>query len=450
MQLTPNIKKWQIDWNNINNITNRYEDYHVFYIKENDLRDEANWFIHYYLPKDTLEFSEKQFDTLLEKLYILNNIILKKVVYNIMLNPDKNLTKLLFSEDVQSVLKYSYFKNTINNYNDIQLSYFWRYDLLLDKNNNVKIVELNSETPAWMPESMSNIDCVTPFINFKEWIVDANNMMEENIKQSIYKSILWKNISNDKNLLIVFWAEKSEDGHLNDEFEDYTNVKHLTAYLKRQFPEINIKLAAIDDIELKSDWIYYFDSNTNSSIKQDYIWSFYPLEWLFIDNGWSDFWELYKNNKFDIINSPLNLITQNKMFWAYIYEDIIGNNILTEDEEILIKELTPVSSYINKEWFIKKPLLYREWIWIDDETYIWDAVYQEKIDQQQLFLDTFYWKDWKNSFIADDYWLQPWYMTLWIYYWEIWYLWVYNRFCENFITDDTSYYVPTYIRLDNN
>ena len=72
--------------------------------------------------------------------------------------------------------------------------------------------------------------------------------------------------------------------------------------------------------------------------------------------------------KFRFINRPINLITQNKAFWAYIFEYVLENNILTEREEAIVKRLLPYSSFSPKPNTIKKALLFREGVGVDDNS----------------------------------------------------------------------------------
>ena len=287
-----------------------------------------------------------------------------------------------------------------------KISDFQRYDLLIKKNWDYKIIELNSETPAWLPESSCNDLFVENEKNFKS--------TNENI---------FSNSKNSNVASIVFY---------DDQWEDFIN-----AYFQASRFELS-EIINISNLELENDWVF-FDWR---KIKK--IYSFYPLEWIFADKGWEKFWQLYLDWHFDLINWPINLITQSKKFWAYICENeekifgFLETKISKKQLSkfiFLAKKFLPKSSFRKKDWFLPKPSLEREGnnIWNPKAKNI---VYQEYIEQKNFFVKTFEWE-------------KKWYITLWIYCNQKKAIWTYNRFCENKITDYTSYYLPAYFDEKN-
>lgn len=473
MKLNLNQELWQINKDNIGIISDTYEKYNIPYFKEID--DDNKDFIHYYATKDVFSIERKNFNELLYKLNILNNSILKKAVFHIMTKDINALSQMKMSKKMIEVMKYSFSKLNISWYGELPLSYFWRYDLLLDNDNNVKIVEINSETPAWLPESFTISEWITPNIELftkSNLYSDPNMCIEWELSKSLNK--LYDKIGKEcenKTISVIYWTEETENFKIDETFEDNVNMYFMTDSLKynidTKWINADVRMTPAQNVKVKDDWLYIYNSNLEEFKKADYIWTFYPMEWFFTDKWWDEFWDLYMNWKFDIINSPLNLITQNKAFWAYIWQEIEKwTDIFDEIELWIYKELIPHSVFDYKEGYIKKPLYYREWVWIGDDSYVGDAVYQEMINQKKFVLDTFYGNG-RNAFEKNSVeWYREWYLTLWIYYWENrfwtktdlknentyehpiydWFIGIYNRFCENFVTDDSSYITPVYIK----
>lgn len=289
-----------------------------------------------------------------------------------------------------------------------KISNLQRYDIIFWLDWSKNIVEVNSETPAWTPETI-NTDLFDSFVFKKEeWIYNANYWFCET---------LLKNFDWYDNVSVVF-SDDSQDAFWKT-WEDYTNACYLASALKWE-------VVNVSDIDIQESWLYaYWKRLTN-------IYSFYPLERYFLDKGWARFRELYIRWEFDIINWPINLISQSKAFWAWIYENIklLEINWIKTDA---IQKFVPKYFYDKKPWTISKPRLYREWVWIWKDLE-W-SVYQELVEQKLYSIETYEWK-------------KDWYITLWIYCDSTKPIWVYCRFCEEKVTDSSSYFLPIYNKIN--
>jgi hypothetical protein len=107
------------------------------------------------------------------------------------------------------------------------------------------------------------------------------------------------------------FLDDSRDGGIG---EDRTNAMYITEFFGRQLPDCTVVMSNVTDCEMRTDGVYY------NGVKQAYIYSFYPLERYFTDAGSNLFRSAYMAGEFDLINHPLNLITQSKAFWAYLYD----------------------------------------------------------------------------------------------------------------------------------
>jgi hypothetical protein len=158
------------------------------------------------------------------------------------------------------------------------------------------------------------------------------------------------------------FLDDSKDGGIG---EDRTNAMYICDFLTRRLPECTIVMSNVTDCEMKADGVYY------TGIKQAYIYSFYPLEWYFTDPGSDVFWTAYMAGEFDLINHPLNLITQSKAFWAYMYtcvdrqEKEESLTLFTSAELMMIHDMIPRYYFAKPSFFsftstINKPLFFRE------------------------------------------------------------------------------------------
>lgn len=429
MKLQYSIAQHLLNKDNIDKIAKKYDFYKLSYFREVD----DNGLVHYYPTKDCLVLNEKSFhDELLKKMTILNNSIIPKTVDYIFSKDIETLRSyFLFSDEMIKVMYFDY-KNWEN-----KTSIYWRYDLLINENDEVKIIEFNSETPAGIGETLLSHECIFSQIDPSKTrnLTDYNFNFENNLIFSMSEKInrikqSWETLG------IIFWSAWD----WTDEYEeDYINALHLTAFFLRQ--DIKAKLIYCWDLLMNENWVFY------DWEKIDNIFTFYPLEWIFDDK--TIFFDLYTQWKFKLLNNTLNLVTQNKRFWSYLYEVMLKNNVLTQEEKDLILELIPTSLSVNRDNnknMISKAILFREWVGIDSKEYQWPLMYQERINQKKFKINTFYSNSWqKNDFWQDDGWSQEWYITLGVYFWRNAPIGIYSRFCENFVTDDTCYLLPVFI-----
>lgn len=379
-----------------------------------------------YFLDSILIFKKQNFLRFIKDISILNNVIIKKFIYYILKYDLKKLFFFGLNFDVIDVLDFEFNKKLWAQEFLIKWSFFWRYDFVIDNKFWFKLVELNSLVPAWLPESLFslNFDIIIKknSRDYFEKIENLNKYFFLNMKNSFSQLFTKLSKSKWKNLIILytddqFWEDYSNSIYMKNFF--YNNLRNY---------KININISDIENIEIRDDWIYF------ENIKQNYIWSFYPIERYFCDRWNKYFWNNFKNNNFDILNWVINLVTQSKSFWAYIFENINNNKIwLSEFEKRIIKKYIP-NYYFDKSKIktISKPVLYREWVWIWDENFCWMKVFQKMVNQKKIEIQD------KNI-------LKNWFLTLWLYFWTNWYIWTFSRYCENFISDYNSYFIPSYI-----
>lgn len=454
MRLKTSVLRNKINKDNIEKIVNEFLDYHLTYVKE--IEDEnMKDFYHYYLTKDLLVFDNEDFSNFFADMTTFHNTIIKKVVYHLMTQDVESLKKMQFSERMIEVLKKDFEMMNARSFEDIILTYYGRFDFLVWPDDDTRMIEYNSETPAAFPESVYSYPCITKFLEINEnEFEDINKWMENRLADSLERELDYI-VENKSSVTVIFGLP--EEGVIDPLHEDYINAKQMTAFLKRKLPvEIDVRMIPVNMLDIDEEDngnLIFWDANENKH-KIDVVWSFYPLEWLFEDEelaqGDFQIWDSYMQGKFRFINRPINLITQNKAFWAYIFEYVLENNILSEREKAIVKRLLPSSSFTPKPNTIKKALLFREGVGVDDNSWMFDnvpSIFQEKIEQQLFTIDTFYDNKelYKNSFSGDGSGYQNGYYTIGAFFGEKWFIGIYTRFCERPVTDDTAYFIPAFL-----
>lgn len=184
-------------------------------------------------------------------------------------------------------------------------------------------------------------------------------------------------IEKPGNIAVVFYDESEQDE--NKIGEDVTNAWYLSSMIQNSRESFVVNA---EHIEMKDDGLYAYDK------KIDNIQTFYPMEWYFLDEGGKQFWKLYLQDKFDIVNGPINLISQSKAFWAWVFEhlDELYNSGVITDKNIFTAYV-PRYYFTNQPQCIPKARLFREGVGIGEETK--NCVFQQYIEQKKFECETF-------------------------------------------------------------
>jgi glutathionylspermidine synthase len=249
----------------------------------------------------------------------------------------------------KDVLNLGYLEKVIKNSNTEELCLLGRMDWILDNNGVWKVLEINSETPAGICETMYISEELFKKLNefnfkninseFKGKVLDqANKMIEEYAKVKEIKSIA-----------IV--------GSLY--YEDWYTMNTIKTILS-EIKGINVILGNIYDLKVTKDGETLLYGNS-----VDAIFRYYPLDWLEYEET-EDLGNLrvgLEENKVISLNNTNSIISQNKIFFALIYE-LVKFNFFNEEETILIEKHVPYTTLEVSEMktndFIVKPILSRE------------------------------------------------------------------------------------------
>ncbi|SFH68150.1 Glutathionylspermidine synthase preATP-grasp [Selenomonas ruminantium] len=268
----------------------------------------------------------------------------------------------------EAIIPYLHQKNVLN-----LPTWFSRFDYVVDRWGQFKMVEINADTPCAVVEAYyanrlacDNFGCRNP--NAAEYTALTNWLA----------NIYWRSAP----------AVDLHSGRVSDKrpfifacFEDYTEDYGTTRFLMKAMKEGVGRLAPKDAIRFESFYTLRIDE-TNQIILPDgraasAIYRLHPME-ILIDETTADGESLgtdlmdgYKNSKFTMFNPPEAIIMQSKGFQALIWA------LAQKEADIFTaKELRTIKAYMLPSYFeedaekgiaenpdclwIKKPLWGRE------------------------------------------------------------------------------------------
>ena len=238
-----------------------------------------------------------------------------------------------------------------------------RFDYVFDRNLNLKMVEINADTPCAMVESYYGNKIAADFFG----AADPNggeyeklqNFMETIVNRvfTIKMDINTKKFSKDIFLFSCF----------HDYIEDYGNTMFLLNTLSHNH-QCEVKFASFYDLAVADGFVQCPDFT-----RPKIIYRLHPMELLIEETATDNselgilFMEGYKDGKFQMMNPPEAIIMQNKGFMALIYALANTNQFFTPAEIDLINTYIPASYFakdvkkfqLNRQ-LIEKPIWGRE------------------------------------------------------------------------------------------
>jgi glutathionylspermidine synthase len=141
----------------------------------------------FYFTHDMIGMSLERFVALMGDLFLLNQSIIKKTVFHLVTQEPEALSALGFTPMMQDVVQYTFSQMQCEKREDLVLSYYGRYDLIIDTQGRPQIVELNSETPAGYPESVTT-NIIFDHISLQN-LIDVNQDFEKNLEKSLHHKL---------------------------------------------------------------------------------------------------------------------------------------------------------------------------------------------------------------------------------------------------------------------
>lgn len=250
----------------------------------------------------------------------------------------------------KDVLNLGYFEKVIKNSNTEELCLLGRMDWILDNDGVFKVLEINSETPAGICETMYIAKEILGKCNSKLNLENINREFKEKLLIQTNKMIEeYSKVKEIKSIAIV--------GSLY--YEDWytmNTIKDIISELKG----INVILGNIYDLKVSEELQVSLYGN-----EIDAIFRYYPLDWLEYKEteDLGRLREALENNKVISLNNTNSIISQNKIFFVLIYE-LLKFNFFNEEEVSLIKKHIPYTALevdkMKTNDFIIKPILSRE------------------------------------------------------------------------------------------
>lgn len=253
------------------------------------------------------------------------------------------------------------------------LGYLGRLDWIVDCEGNLKVIEINSETPAGLNEALNieklyleRLDKSFKSLNnnFESLIINEfNNIIKE---YSRYKDI--------KTVAILGCTY----------YEDWYNNDCLYKILKSNIKNIEFVQGNIYDLRIEDNKAYIYGKEL------DCIYRYFPLDW-FVEEDIADVKDGLGDNFF-FVNSSNTIITQSKGFLAVIYE-LLKQEFFEKHESEIIKKYIPYTSFnvedFKEKEYIYKPILGREgqgveFLYDNKEDMESLGIYQEVVCSQKV------------------------------------------------------------------
>lgn len=218
-------------------------------------------------------------------------------------------------------------------------TWFSRFDFVLDKGNNLHMVELNADTPCFVVESFYANGVASDF--FKKKNPNKNSMFE-------LQKFLDRVYSNCQHFNVDLVSKKFEENVFcfacfADYEEDLATTKFLMNQLKSLHKYDDIRFLDFYDMKIDDKGILLNDGKHAS-----FLYRLHPME-LLVDETCENgeplgqmFLDLYQNNKFTLMNPPEALILQNKSFMSLVWSLYKSAKYFSDHEkQIIAKYLTP-------------------------------------------------------------------------------------------------------------
>lgn len=217
-----------------------------------------------------------------------------------------------------------------------------RMDWCLNSQGEWKLLEINSETPAGLVESIGLNEIIKEELNII--YENPNEYMVHMIKTEFSKIIEdYKKVNNITNIAILS----------STYYEDWYNTEALYNIVK-DLP-YNFVMGNIFDVKIHNEKMYLYDKPI------DAVFRYYPLDW-FLKDGNENILKSLESNTLSI-NPPHTIISQSKAFLALIFE-LKHQGFFSKEESYLIDKYVAETSFdvrdLNTSDICIKPLLERE------------------------------------------------------------------------------------------
>lgn len=402
-------------------INNKEIDYQDLYIKAVIEHGFAGAYVqnYRYLNTNNINISKDKFEELKDITNKLSKLF--------------NKTQDLLKDNIEIYSEILSIENQVPLLNDFTnaFTFLGRMDFILDTNNVWKVLEINSETPAGICESIHIDKLIYDYVQDKK-VKRVNEELEKHIYDTANKIL--SDYSKYKEIKTVACVGSSyyEDVYTFNTIRDIIN----------KIPDIKVVSGSIYDIKVVGNEAYLYGE------KIDCIFRYYPLDWFsYEEEGLKEVERLIKEKHLLSLNPTNTIISQSKAFFSIIWE-LMKYNYYTIEEQNLIKAHIPYTTfdfeniikYTND--FVVKPLLEREGegiIFSSNLTNVpeGDYVFQELCHTQSIGIEIYDYKKrtWKENL----------YPVFGVYITNDTFAGIFTRL-GSLITNNICMYCPTFIK----
>ena len=265
-----------------------------------------------------------------------------------------------------------------------------RFDFVLDDRGQLRMVEINADTPCFLIESYYANGVAARYFDKVDPNIDAYNELKRFLKR-VYEGTSRKKYSvtnKQHNMMTDNETEPFVFGCFHDYLEDYGTTQFLLQAMKSACPEADVRFLSFYDMVIDDDGILLSDGSHAAN-----LYRLHPME-LLIDETTADgeplgemFLDLYNEYRFNLFNPPEAIILQNKSFMSLVYALYLTNQFFTSPErDIIERYLTP--SYFESDFpNLDDGLYIQKEIWGREGRNI--QVVQKRGNQAELYMEKF-------------------------------------------------------------
>lgn len=236
-------------------------------------------------------------------------------------------------EKLKEILKYKFTEEFV---------FLARMDWAIDHSGNLKLLEINSETPAGLVESLFIDNLIVEELNINK--PSPNKELKNKIIEQFNKIV--KDYSKTHSVKTIGIISGTY-------YEDWYTANALFKILK-ELPYEFVQGSIYDCTVSNNGKLSLFDKEL------DAVYRYYPLDWFDLEDM-TNIKDALKNTL--SINPTHTIISQSKAFFAVMYE-LLEQGFYSEKEKILIRKYIPKTSFEAEKLetydYIIKPILSRE------------------------------------------------------------------------------------------
>ena len=265
-----------------------------------------------------------------------------------------------------------------------------RFDFVLDVNGNLRMVELNADTPCFLIESYYANEIAANYVGRKHPNTECRKELHTFLKR-MYDAVLSAKYGRNQYKSMLANRERLRKDPFvfscfHDYFEDYGTTQFLMNELKTACPEADTRFISFYDMKIDDKGIPLADGSHATL-----LYRLHPME-LLIDERTPDdeplgemFLDLYEDNTFALFNPPESIILQNKSFMSLVYALYLTDQFFTKPDRDIIEQYLAPSYFENDFSALDDGLYIQKEIWGREGRHV--QVVQKRGDTSKLYME---------------------------------------------------------------